>query len=86
MFIIAFKGFGSSTRGKTLWRIVCLLWYGLFGKRDARIFENKERSEEEVWDICYFYSSLWADCTKAFSGVPLSVLLLNWAAVCISKF
>ena len=30
--------------------------------------ENKERSEKEVWDIFYFYSSLWTDCTKAFSG------------------
>ena len=85
MFIIAFKGFGNSTRGKTLWRIVflSLVWF-VWQERNARIFENKERYEEEVWDICYFYSSLWADCTKAFSGVPLSVLLLNWVAVCIS--
>ena len=84
MFINTFKGFGDSTKGKTLWRIVCLslVWFVW----QARIFENKERYEEEVWDICYFYSSLWANCTKAFSGVSLSVLLLNWAAVCISKF
>ena len=86
MFIIAFKGFGNSTRGKTSWRIVCLslVWF-VWQERNTRIFENKERSEEEVWDIFYFYSSLWADCTKPFSGVPLLVLLLNWATVCISK-
>ena len=87
MFIIAFKDFTNSTRGKTLWRIVYLylLWF-VWQERNARIFENKERSEEEVWDICYFYSSLWTDCTKAFSRVPFSVLLLNWAAICIFKF
>ena len=85
MFINAFKGFVNSFKGKTLWRIVCLsLVRFVWQERNARIFENKERSEEEVWDIFYFYSSLWADCTKAFSGVPLSVLLLNWATVCIS--
>ena len=87
MFIIAFKGFGNSTRGKTLWRIVCLslVWF-VWQERNERMFENKERSKEEVWDKCYFYSSLWADCSKAFSGVPLSFLLLNSAAICISKF
>ena len=78
MFIIAFKGFGNSFKGKTLWRIVCLslVWF-VWQERNARIFENKERLEKELWDIFYFYSSLWVDCTKAFSGVPLSVLLRN---------
>ena len=87
MFINAFKGFVNSFKGKTLWRIVCLslVWF-VWQERNARIFENKKRPEEEVWDIFYFYSSLWADCTKAFSRVPLSVLLLNWATVCISWF
>ena len=85
MFITAFKGCGNSFRGKTLWRIVCLslVWF-VWQEKNARIFENKERSEEEVWDIFYFYSSLSTVCTKAFTGVPLSVLLLNWVAVCIS--
>ena len=85
MFIIAFKGFENSFKGKTLWRIVCLslVWF-VWQERNVRNLETKVRSEEEVWDIFYFHSSLWADCTKAFSGVPLLVLLLNWAAVCIS--
>ena len=46
MFIIAFKGFGYSFRGKTLWRIVCLsLIQFVWQEGNARIFENKERSE-----------------------------------------
>ena len=66
MFIMAFKGFGNSFRSKTLWRIVflSLVWF-VWQERNERIFENKERSKKEVWDIFYFYSSLWADCTKA---------------------
>ena len=65
MFIIAFKGFGYSFRGKTLWRIICLsLVRFVWQERNARIiFENKERFEEEVWDIFYFYSSLSVVCT-----------------------
>ena len=31
-----------------------------------------------VWDLIRFYSSLWASCTEAFRGVPLSILQLNW--------
>ena len=37
-----------------------------------RIFEDKGRMEEMLWDLLLFYSSLWAFCTAAFSGVPLS--------------
>ena len=38
-----------------------------------------------LWDLLHFYSSLWASCTTAFREVPLSVLQLNWTAVCDSK-
>ena len=38
-----------------------------------------------LWDLILFYSSFWASCTVAFRGVPLSVLQLNWTAVCASK-
>ena len=74
LFIIAFRGLGNF-RGKTLWKIACLslVWF-VWQERNARIFENKERVETEVWDLFYFYSSLWVLCTKAFQGVPLSVL------------
>ena len=64
MFIIAFKGLGSSTRSKTLWKIACLslVWF-VWQERNVRIFEDKEKTEEEVWDLFYFFSSLWASCT-----------------------
>ena len=84
MFTIAFKGFGSCTRGKTLWQIACLslVWF-VWQERNARIFEDKERTEGDVWDLFHFFSSLWASCTLVFRGVPLSFLQLNWLAVCV---
>ncbi|RVX22973.1 hypothetical protein CK203_008452 [Vitis vinifera] len=52
----------------------------LCGKSETnRIFEDKGRSEETLWDLVLFYSSLWASCSAAFRGVPLNVLLLNWS-------
>ena len=77
---------GNSLRGKTLWQIACitLIWME-WQERDNRIFEDKGRTEEMVWDLIQFYSSLWASCTEAFRGVPLNVLQLNWIGVCVSK-
>ena len=86
MLVIAFKGLGNSLRGKTLWQIACLtLVWMVWQERNNRIFEDKGRMEEMLWDLILFYSSLWASCTAAFRGVPLSVLQLNWIAVCVSK-
>ena len=83
MFIIAFKGLGIPTRGKTLWQITCLslVWF-VWQERNARIFENEEKLEGKVWDVLYFYSSLWASCPTVFIGVPLLFLHLNWLAIC----
>ena len=49
MFTIAFKGFGSYTRGKTLWQIACLslVWF-VWQERNARIFYDKERTEGDA--------------------------------------
>ncbi|RVW42695.1 Nuclear pore complex protein NUP160 [Vitis vinifera] len=47
--------------------------------------EDKGRTEDMLWDLIQFYYSLWASCTEAFRGVPLSVLQLNWIAVYASK-
>ncbi|RVX17758.1 putative ribonuclease H protein [Vitis vinifera] len=86
MLVISFKGLGNSLRGKTLWQIACLtLIWMVWHERNNRIFEDKGRTEEMVWDLIRFYSSLWASCTKAFRGVPLSILQLNWIGVCVSR-
>ncbi|RVW28240.1 hypothetical protein CK203_083671 [Vitis vinifera] len=72
-------GLENSLRGKTLWQIACLtLIWMVWQERNNRIFEDKGRTEEMVWDLIRFYSSLWASCTEAFRGVPLSILQLNW--------
>ena len=86
MLVIAFKGLGNSLKDKTLWQIACLtlLWM-VWQERNNRIFEDKGRTEEMLWGLILFYSSLWAFCTAAFREVPLSVLQLNWTAVCGSK-
>ena len=86
MLVIAFKGLGNSLRGKTLWQIACLtLVWMVWQERNNRIFEDKGRTEEMLWDWILFYSSLWASYTVAFRGVPLSVLQLNWIAIYASK-
>ena len=79
VLVITFKGLGNSLRGKTLWQIVCLtLIWMVWQERNNRIFEDKGRTEEMVWDLIQFYSSLWASCIEAFKGIPLNVLQLNW--------
>ncbi|RVW53008.1 putative ribonuclease H protein [Vitis vinifera] len=86
MLVITFKSLGNSLRGKALWQIACLtLIWMVWQERNNRIFEDKGRTEEMVWDLIRFYSSLWASCTEAFRGVPLNVLQLNWIGVCVSK-
>ncbi|RVW50856.1 hypothetical protein CK203_101816 [Vitis vinifera] len=79
MLVISFKGLGNSVRDKILWQIACLtLIWMVWQERNNRIFEDKGRTEEVVWDLIRFYSSLWASCTEAFRGVPLSILQINW--------
>ena len=67
-----------------MWQIACLslIWF-VWQERNARIFEDKERTERDVWDLFHFFSSLWASYTPVFRGVPLSFLQLNWLAVCV---
>ncbi|KAL6316817.1 hypothetical protein AAG906_021117 [Vitis piasezkii] len=80
-------GLGNSLRGKTLWQIACLtLIWMVRQERNNRIFEDKGRTEEMLWDLIRFYSSLWASCTEAFRGVPLNVLQLNWIWSAFQKF
>ncbi|RVW78876.1 hypothetical protein CK203_043124 [Vitis vinifera] len=79
MLVISFRGLVNSVRGKILWQIACLTLISMvWQERNNRIFEDKGRTEEVVWDLIRFYSSLWASCTEAFRGVPLSILQINW--------
>ena len=50
--------------------------------KNARIFEDKVRNSEFLWDSIVFLASLWASYSKAFKGTPLNVIQLDWLAVC----
>ena len=83
MMFIKFKGFGTSKRGIVLWQaasiaLIRVVWW----ERNARIFENKARNSEFIWDSIVFLASLWAFCSKAFKGTPLNVIQLDWIVVC----
>ncbi|RVW93866.1 Transposon TX1 uncharacterized 149 kDa protein [Vitis vinifera] len=83
MMSIKFKGFGNSKRGIVLWQaasiaLIRVVWW----ERNARIFEDKARNSEYLWDSIVFLASLWAFCSKAFKGIPLNVIQLDWIAVC----
>ncbi|RVX08287.1 hypothetical protein CK203_017628 [Vitis vinifera] len=83
MMSIKFKGFGTSKRGIVLWQAASIapirvVWW----ERNARIFQDKARNSEFLWDSIVFLASLWAFCSKAFKGNPLNVIQLDWIAVC----
>ena len=86
MMSINYKGFGTSKRGIVLWQNACiaLIWV-VWRKRNARIFEDKTRNLENLWDFIHFLASLWAFCSMVFKGIPLNVLQLDWLAVCSSN-
>ena len=80
-----FNGFGSSKRGIILWQAACiaLLWV-VWRERNARIFEDKSRNSENLWDMIHFLASLWVSCSKVFKGIPLNMIHLDWLAACNS--
>ncbi|RVX22996.1 putative mitochondrial protein [Vitis vinifera] len=83
MMTIKFKGFGNSKRGIVLWQaasiaLIRVVWW----EKNARIFEDKVRNSEFLWDSIVFLASLWAFCSKAFKGIPLNVIQLDWIAAC----
>ena len=57
---------------------------GCVAERNARIFEDKARNSEKLWDSLHFLASLWAFCSKVFKGTPLIMLQLDWLAACNS--
>ncbi|RVX13347.1 Retrovirus-related Pol polyprotein from transposon RE2 [Vitis vinifera] len=83
MMYIKFNGFGSSKRGIALWQaaniaLIRIVWR----ERNARIFEDKARNSESLWDSIVFLTSLWAYCSKAFAPTarPAAVLKHGLAA------
>ena len=86
MMSINYKGFGKSKRGIVLWQNACItiIWV-VWQERNARIFEDKARNSENLWDFIHFLASLWAFCSAVFKGIPLNVLQLDWLAVCSSN-
>ncbi|RVX22980.1 putative ribonuclease H protein [Vitis vinifera] len=81
MMYIKFNGFGSSKRGIALWQaaniaLIRIVWR----ERNARIFEDKARNSESLWDSIVFLASLWAYCSKVFKGTPLNAIPLDWIA------
>ena len=86
MMSIKFNGFGSSKKGIVLWQAtsIALIWV-VWQETNARIFEDKARNSEYLWDFIFFLASLWAFCSKVFKGTPLNVLQLDWLVVCNSQ-
>ncbi|RVW84168.1 Structural maintenance of chromosomes protein 3 [Vitis vinifera] len=59
-------------RGIALWQaasiaLIRIVWW----ERNARIFEDKARNSEYLWDSIVFLASLWVYCSKVFKGTPL---------------
>ena len=86
MMSINYKGFDISKRGIVLWQNACiaLIWV-VWWERNVRIFEDKARNLENLWDSFQFFASLWAFCSMVCKGIPLNVLQLDWLAVCSSN-
>ena len=83
MMTISFRGFRCSMKGKAIWQIACLtLPWIVQQERNARIFEEKWKTVETLWDLLHFYSSLWASCTTTFKGTPLNIIQLNSCLAC----
>ena len=86
MMTINYKGFGKSKRGIVWWQTACiaLIWV-VWWERNARIFENKARNSENLWDSIHFLAYFWAFCAMVFKGISLNVLQLDWLVVCSSN-
>ena len=78
MLSINYNGSSLSKRGIMLCQAVsiALIWV-VWRERNARIFEDKGRNLEYLWDSIYLLASLWAFCSKVFKGTPLNVLQLD---------
>lgn len=80
MLGISFKGFDNQPKEKVLWQvaILSLIWF-LWLERNTIIFVDA------IWDLIYFFSSLWDLITRPFVDILLYLLLLYWKNICHSK-
>lgn len=72
-------GPGANGRAKVLWKtmVLSLLW-SIWRERNARIFDDKERDKDHIFDNAKYSASLWASTNKAFKGYPFSMLVDDW--------
>ena len=69
-----------------LWHTACIaLIWAVWWERNVRIFEDKARNAENLWDSIHFLAYLWDFCSMVFKGIPLNVLQLDWLVVCSSN-
>ncbi|RVW53835.1 hypothetical protein CK203_088568 [Vitis vinifera] len=82
MLVISFKGLGNSLRGKTLWQIACLtLIWMVWQERNNRIFEDKGRTEEMVWDLIRLHA-VGLVCLQEAKLQWMSVQMVRRLGVC----
>ena len=83
MMTISYRGLKSSIKGKALWHITCLsLIWSVWRERNARIFENKERTPETIWDLIHVYSS-FGHSISCHSRASLSMLFSSTSIQCV---
>ena len=88
MMIISYKGLGSTIRVKVLWQSACLtLIWVVWWERNTRLFEDKTRTLEGLWDIIHFLSLLLGpSCTTTLKGIPRSTIQLDYGLARIDCF
>ena len=70
MLTISSRGLGNTIRDKVHWKITCIMsiWI-VWQERNVRIFEDKWRTSEMIWDLVYSYLPFWASTATAFKAV-----------------
>ena len=86
MMAISYKWLGNSIRGGVLWQTTCLaLIWVVQEERNTRIFYDKVKTSEVLWDIIHFFASFWASNTTTFKGIHLNIIQLDWMSMRSSK-
>ena len=82
MITISYKGLGGTFRGKVLWQFTYLaLIQVVWREKNTKIFWDKAKTSEGLWDIIHFLASFQAFCTITFKGILLDIIQLVWMSV-----